>query len=171
MELRLAIMDDLSQLKNMYKEIIKNMNSNNINIWDEIYPCEFFQLDIENNQLYILLDNDEIISAFTLSYSNIGDDSVNWKDNTARALYIEKLGVNVKYLRKGIGSIVLNKVMELSKEMNVEYLRLFVVDENYPAINLYKKAGFEKVDGIYDEVIDNNLVLHEFGFEKKIDLL
>ena len=37
--------------------------------------------------------------------------------------------------------------------MGAEYLRLFVVDENYPAINLYKKTGFEKVDGIYDEVI------------------
>ena len=42
MELRLAIIEDLPQIKGMYKEIIKNMNSNNIYIWDEIYPCEFF---------------------------------------------------------------------------------------------------------------------------------
>lgn len=38
MELRLAIIEDLPQIKGMYKEIIENMNSNNIYIWDEIYP-------------------------------------------------------------------------------------------------------------------------------------
>ena len=38
---------------------------------------------------------------------------------------------------------MLNKAIELSREMGAEYLRLFVVDENYPAINLYKKTGFE----------------------------
>ena len=56
------------------------------------------------------------------------------------------------------------------KKLLSEYLRLFVVDENYPAINLYKKTGFEKVDGIYDEVINNDFVLHEFGFEIKTSL-
>lgn len=85
-----------------------------------------------------------------------------------KSIHIDRLGVNVNHLRKGIGSIVLNKAIELSREINVEYLRLFVVDENYPAINLYKKVGFKKVDGIYDEVIDDDLVLHELGFEIKI---
>ena len=170
MDLRLAVMEDLPQLKAMYKEIIKNMNSNNIEIWDEIYPCEFLENDIKNNQLYILLNNDETVSAFALCHSNAGADSVNWKENHAKALYIDRLGVNVNYLRKGIGCIVLNKAIELSREMGAEYLRLFVVDENYPAINLYKKTGFEKVDGIYDEVINNDFVLHEFGFEIKTSL-
>ena len=44
MEVRLAIIEDLPQIKGMYKEIIKNMNSNNIYIWDEIYPCEFLKM-------------------------------------------------------------------------------------------------------------------------------
>ena len=169
MELRIAIMEDLPKLKATYKDIIENMNRSNINIWDEIFPCEFFEDDIKNNRLYVLVDNDEIVSAFSLCDSNSGEDRVTWKDNNASALYIGKLGVNVSYLRKGIASIVLNKVIELSRKMNVEYLRLFVVDENYPAINLYKKVGFEKADGIYNEVIDENIVLHEFGFEIKVD--
>ena len=169
MDLRLAVMDDLSRIKSMYKEIIANMSTNNISIWDDIYPCEFFEDDIKNNQLYVLLDEDnEIVSAFALSYSNNGSDSVKWKDKNARALYIDRLGVNVNYSRKGIGSIALNKAIEVSRQMNAEYMRLFVVDNNYPAINLYQKVGFEKVNGIYDEVIDDDLVLHEFGFEIKI---
>lgn len=61
MDLRLAVMEDLPQIKAIYKEIIKNMDSNNIQIWDEIYPCEFLENDIKNNQLYVLIDNDEIV--------------------------------------------------------------------------------------------------------------
>lgn len=169
MYLKLAVMDDLSQIKNMYKDIIANMNTNNTSIWDEIYPCEFFEDDIKNNQLYVLINDDnEIVSSFALSYSSDGSDSVKWKDENARALYIDRLGVNANYSRKGIGSIALKKAIEVSRQMDAEYMRLFVVDNNYPAINLYQKVGFEKVDGIYDEVIDDDLVLHEFGFEIKI---
>ena len=42
MEFTLAVMQDLEQLKSIYKEIIKNMNENGIQIWDDIYPCGFF---------------------------------------------------------------------------------------------------------------------------------
>ncbi|MEF2653809.1 MAG: hypothetical protein U0M37_06350, partial [Blautia sp.] len=47
MEFSLAVMQDLAQLKSIYKEIIKNMNENGIQIWDDIYPCEFFEDDIK----------------------------------------------------------------------------------------------------------------------------
>ena len=48
MNLRLAEKNDLPQLKTMYEKIIDNMNKANIQIWNEIYPCEFFQDDIQN---------------------------------------------------------------------------------------------------------------------------
>lgn len=38
MNFRIAKMDDLPQLKVVYKKIIEEMNYNNIDIWDEIYP-------------------------------------------------------------------------------------------------------------------------------------
>ena len=60
---------------------------------------------------------------------------------------------------------MLNEAIALAKDKGTKYLRLFVVDINEPAINLYIKNGFKRVDGIYDEIIDDDLVLHEFGFE------
>ena len=42
MQFTLAAMQDLEPLKSIYKEIIKNMNENGIQIWDDIYPCELF---------------------------------------------------------------------------------------------------------------------------------
>ena len=165
MNFRMANIDDLPQLKDVYKRIINNMNINNIEIWDEIYPCEFFYDDIANNRLYILEENNEIVSAFALCNSNAGEGYVKWQNKHAKALYIDRFGVNINYLRKGIGSLMLNKAIDTAKDNGAEYVRLFVVDINKPAINLYIKSGFNRIDGIYDEIIDDDLVLHEFGFE------
>lgn len=168
MNFRQAVMQDLSQLKDMYKQIVKNMNEQDIQIWDDIYPCEFFEEDIKNNQLYVLLNNGEIVSAFALCKTNSGENEVNWNDNHAEVLYIDRLGVNIKYSKKGIGSLMLDKAKEISKTFGAEYLRLFVVDINIPAIQLYIKNGFVKADGIYDEVFADGFVLHEYGYEIKL---
>lgn len=168
MELRLAKMDDLPQLKTVYGRIIDNMNKANICIWDDVYPCEFFAEDIENSRLYILNDSNEIAAAFALCSSNTGADCVGWKNKDEKALYIDRLGVNVEYLRKGIGSIMINWAASLAKEKGAKYLRLFVVDINEPAIKLYLKNGFIKADGVFEEEIDDKFVLREYGFEMKL---
>lgn len=168
MEFRLAVMQDLKQLKNVYKEIIKKMNENGIQIWDNIYPCEFFEEDIKNSRLYILTDNREIMAAFALCDTNIGENAVEWHDNHAKAIYIDRLGVNVKYSKKGIGSLMLAKAKGIARALDVKYLRLFVVDINEPAVRLYHKNNFLKANGIYDEVFDDGFVLHEFGYEIEV---
>ena len=167
MDFRLAGMQDLLQLKDVYKQIIKNMDEQDIQIWDDIYPCEFFEEDIKNNQLYVLLNNGEIVSAF-LCKTNTGENAVKWNENHAEAFYIDRLGDNVKYLKKGIGGLMLDKAKEVAKTFGAEYLRLFVVDVNIPATQLYEKNGFLKADGVYDEAFDDGFVLHEFGYEIKL---
>ncbi|WP_271809969.1 GNAT family N-acetyltransferase [Clostridium beijerinckii] len=170
MNLRLAKLNDLPKLKAMYGNIIDDMDRNNIPIWDGIYPCEFFGKDIENNRLYLLVEKDDnIVGSFALCKSNAGESFVKWGNPNSKALYIERFGVNVDYSRQGIGSIMLKHAITLTKQMNVKYLRLFVVNINKSAINLYLKNGFKQVNGIYEEIIDANLTFHEYGFE--IDVL
>lgn len=77
---------------------------------------------------------------------------------------------NVHYSRKGIGSAMLREAAELARKKGAEYLRLFVVDINEPAINLYLKNGFKRGNGIYEERIDEDYVLREIGFEMKVGL-
>ena len=165
MNIRLAVMDDLPRLKSMYGEIVAHMNERGLHIWDDVYPCEFLGSDIENNRLYVLMDDDEITSAFALCGSHAGADSVEWVDKDGHALYIDRLGVSVKFLRKGVGSLLLQHAVAAARGKGAAYLRLFVMESNAPAINLYRKNGFRQVAGFYDEVIDDDLVLHEFGFE------
>lgn len=168
MEFRLADIKDLPQLKAVYKDIIEDMNHKQIQIWGDIYPCGFFEEDIRNNRLYLLLDNAVIVSAFVLCATNSGEKTLKWKNNCGKALYLDRLGVNVNYSGKGMGSLMLTKAKKAAKAMNAEYLRLFVVDINEPAIRLYIKNGFARADGLYHEVIDDDFVLHEYGYEVEL---
>lgn len=62
---------------------------------------------------------------------------------------------------------MLHEAAKLAAEKNAEYLRLFVVDINVPAVNLYLKNGFRQAEGVYEENFDD-FVLREYGFEKKL---
>lgn len=166
---RLATLRDLPILKQMYMDIIADMYNHAIYIWDDIYPCVMFEDDIKNKRIYILQDGETIVSAFSISFESAGAKSVKWKYSLQNSIYMDRLGVNVNYARKGIGSRMLSECENIAQNMNAETLRFFVVDYNEPAIRLYEKCGFSKAEGTYEEVIDKDLVLHEYGYEKIIN--
>jgi Sortase and related acyltransferases len=165
MKLRLAEMEDLPQIQAVYREIVTNMHVGGLRIWDEVYPCAFFGGDIEQKRLYVLLDNDVVVSAFALCDAHAGAQCVTWAGEDAGVRYLDRFGVNVHYARRGIGSHVLRLAVGCAREQGARSLRLFVVDDNVPAIHFYLKNRFVRAGGCYEEVVDDELVLHEFGFE------
>lgn len=167
MKLRLANINDLPQLKEMYKKIVAHMKANNMLIWDDVYPTEFLAEDIQHERLYVLTAQDRIVAALALNDTHCGKEAVQWENTQAKAMYIDRFGVNVEDLKRGIGSLMLQKVIQMVKE-EADYLRLFVVDINIPAINLYKKNGFKQAEGVLEEKIEDERMLREYGFE--IDL-
>lgn len=168
MEFRLAVKEDLPGLKAVYREIVEHMEKNGIAIWDEVYPCDVLEEDIRRGELYLMAEEGEIVSAFALCGSNPGEGDVRWRYECGRVLYLERLGVNVNYLRKGVGGETLRMAAVRARELGAKALRLFVVDLNRPAIRLYEKSGFEEADGIYAEDVGQGLILQEFGFERSL---
>lgn len=47
------------------------------------------------------------------------------------------------YRNQGIGTLLLENLISLSKKLNLKTLSLEVSEENLPAIHLYRKFGFE----------------------------
>ncbi len=63
--------------------------------------------------------------------------------------------------KKGIGKLLLDKLIEMAKETEKETISLEVNEINIPAINLYKTSGFEEV-GIrkkYYNGINNAIIM------------
>ncbi|WP_407701870.1 GNAT family N-acetyltransferase [Vibrio ostreae] len=63
------------------------------------------------------------------------------------ALYIRDLQIDTQYQNLGIGFSCLEYALEKLKYKKLNRLRINVFSEN-PAISLYRKFGFEKVDEI-----------------------
>ena len=70
----------------------------------------------------------------------------------------------MNFLRQGMGSKLLDEAKKVAKSKHADYLRLFVVDINKPAIQLYERNGFMRAKGVYEEHIDD-FILREYGYE------
>ena len=165
---RLAKKEELASITVMYKDIVENMNRNRIQIWNDYYPFECFEEDINKRRLYLLEEDNDIVAACTLCDFHDAGSKMKWENTKAKAVYIDRLGVNVNYQGKGYGSLLIRNVIEIARKNQLEYLRLFVVDINNPAICLYEKNGFEKLNGVYEEKINEKVTLKEYAYEMKI---
>ena len=58
-------------------------------------------------------------------------------------LYIENLFVSESHRRKGTGKLLIKKVIEISRQKNFRHIELETQNTNVPAIEFYKKQGFE----------------------------
>lgn len=156
--------EDLPRIQDVYRAIIQKMDRENIPIWDDVYPCETFPSDIAHQRLYLREEGGELLAAFALSPAHDGEELLGWAEPDGRALYLDRLGVNIAHLNRGLGREAIRQAAELAREKGARWLRLYVVDFNIPAIRLYEKCGFRRVSGIYDLHL-GDLLLQEYGFE------
>ncbi|KAM0024477.1 putative transferase transcription regulator GNAT family [Helianthus debilis subsp. tardiflorus] len=93
-----------------------------------------------------------IFSTFSAYYSDICVGSIacrlEKKEDGAIRVYIMTLGVLAPYRGLGIGTKLLNHVIDLSSKENIGEIYLHVKTNNEDAINFYKKFGFEITETI-----------------------
>ncbi len=164
MNLRLATEKDLHELHCLFASITRKLDSENICIWDEIYPDCAFPEDIKRESLFVLENDGRLISAFALCLPQEDEGSIVWENPDAKGVYLFRFGVSPDCLKKGIGTYMLKEAERIAKERGGEYLRLLVVDYNIPAISFYEKNGYRKADGYYVKDQDG-LILKEYGYE------
>lgn len=165
---RLAEAADLPALQAMYRGIVAHMRAQGLEIWDDVYPCGFLGEDVAARQLYVLTEAGEIVAAFALSERAAGRMDSDWPLGDVRAMVLDRLGVNVCFQRRGVGARALDAAAQIARERGARALRLFVVEENAPAIRLYERQGFVRKAGVHLEEIDAELTLREYGYERKL---
>ena len=170
MEIRIrrAAFSDLPAVKEMYAALVARMDREGWSVWDETYPRDFVGKDIEQGQLYLLLEGDRLAGAFALPAHDNGEEDVPWEDPSAPARYLYRFGIAVEYGGRGLGRLALERIGELARGLGAGYLRLYVAHENEPAIALYRKAGFSQLPGTFGEMVLDGKRLFEYAFEKKL---
>ena len=84
----------------------------------------------DNAVVYTAIDNHEIIG-FIAFYANNGNFS-----------FIALIAVLKSYRKRGIGQILIEKCLEISKNRHISKVQLEVLKDNVQAIKFYEKLGF-----------------------------
>lgn len=167
MNIRLSTVKDNEKILEMYRGISKVLNDQGIFIYDDHFPGTFILQDIESSNSYVVEIDDKIVASFSFYDSSIGASSIEWIDNDAKAFYIARVIVDVNYSSQGIGTYLIDRAKQMARDQNGQYLRLFVVDTNIPAVKFYEKNNFIQAKGLYVDRPRQNIVLHEYGYEIK----
>lgn len=131
---------------------IEKMNLNHLNELHEILISDFDdfwsfstlkeELENENSSYIIGKINNEIIGFAGLKIIFEQADIMN--------IVIKKT-----YRNQGVGTLLLENLILLAKDLNISTLFLEVNEQNKPAIHLYEKLGFERL-GIRKKYYNKN---------------
>ena len=123
-------------------------------------------------ETFTILNDDDLLKCFsskdinTMDYSHSNKISINGACCyltpvehvyglpivTMNGYYLNNMCVNPKKRKQGLGTKLLNKVVNEAKKDNKDHIILYVEKNNTPAINLYKKNKF-RIHQNLDKVI------------------
>lgn len=121
----------------------------------EAFPLEstmeFVKLSIEKNIPQLFIIDTEI------------DRCVGWCDALPKEDTIGYIGTGLlnEYRENGIGSQILNQIIELSKQYGYRKLELDVRASNKRAIHVYEKAGFTIYNVVKDGFVFGDNIVSE----------
>jgi len=109
---------------------------------DAVYKieCDLFQDPWSHDSFSRDIEEDQITRAFVVEHeTEVVGYAVCWQ--YSGEVHIGNVAVSRKWHHQGIGSFIVNRLIENFKETGIIYLE--VRENNWPAIKLYQKFGFD----------------------------
>ena len=127
-------MDNI-EVSKMYVSDLESIKENLLDDYDDFWNYSTFKNELENpNSKYIKAISGNEIIGFAGIWKAVDD------------VHITNIVTIKKYKKQGIGSILLSKLIEISKSISgITSITLEVNSNNIPAQKLYKKFGFKNV--------------------------
>lgn len=142
----------IEKTADMYDGVVFDLEKNiNYPKWTyKQYPCiDDVKRTVDNNTLFICIDNDEVLGAMVINQQPDGCyEKAKWSKDLKLEEYIivHMLAVDINHNGQGIGKFMLNWAKQYGKDNGYKAIRLDIVPDNIPAINLYKSVGFKYAD-------------------------
>jgi ribosomal protein S18 acetylase RimI-like enzyme len=115
--------------------------------WDFDYPNkETAESDVANQCLYILKKENKIIAAASVGkFGELND--LQWSPQNPCEL--ARIGVMPTLQKQGIGSVLLQNIMNIVKKKGYDGMIFLVSKGNAAVLALYEKNGFKKCGEVY----------------------
>ncbi|MBR5700822.1 MAG: GNAT family N-acetyltransferase, partial [Oscillospiraceae bacterium] len=99
------------------------------------------QLVTGNRTTYIYRSEDRFLGEISMVFAHADPDY----SIPGRRLYVSRLVVKPEYRRKGIGRTLVRFIGEKAKELGYRELTIGVDLDNYAALSLYTREGFDRI--------------------------
>jgi len=171
----MIVIEDLQrrQTRALYDVIDSVSREKKYLAWTEAPPFGIFKVFVTNG---ILKRSPQVVALD-------GSKIVGWCDITALPRPTTKhcgtlgMGVLPGYRHKGIGTKLVHAALRKAKRYGLYRVELEVFEDNLPAIELYKKVGFEiegkktasvKIDDRYVNVLMMALLLQDYAEDQEV---
>ncbi len=133
-----AVENNLNEIMGLYKRVIKTT----FTTWDENYPSkELIGDDIKNKEIYVIKLNNKIVAVSFLGKKE--NDTEQWCVDLKRSMGIARICVDPEFQGKGIGTMLVKKLIETAKEKGADGMQFHVEVSNVSAMKMYEKCGFK----------------------------
>lgn len=159
--IRKATEDDMQQVLGLIRELaVYEKAPEEVQVSEEMLKRDGFS---DRPLFHIYLAEDNAGNLLGMAFYYIGYST--WK---GKMLYLDDLVVKKEYRRKGIGRMLLDKLMEVACEEDIKQLRWHVLDWNEPAISFYEKLGVE-LDPEWITCRVNEELIHSYSSKKEVN--
>lgn len=149
MEIRKVTLIDIEQLQQIGRQTFyetfsaRNVEENITKYLNEGFSIDKLttELNDKNTEFYFASLDNTVIGYLKI---NFGQAQTELQDD--KALEIERIYVLKEFHGKKVGQVLYEKVIEIAKVKNADYVWLGVWEENPRAIQFYKKNGFVEFD-------------------------
>ena len=151
MNIRLAIISDLDDIKKIAEACAIDMANYSIFQWNEQYPSrEVFKKDIESGSLYVLEINKKVVGCIVLTdFKDSVYKDVKWLTKDSKNLYIHRLAVNPAFQKKGNGRKLMDFAESFAVENNFVSIRLDTFSLNHRNNKFYKSRGYTQLEDVF----------------------
>lgn len=139
--------EQLDLVSDMYSSVVKHLEETvNYPKWSKNYPCKESVMEaIQKGEQYACVENGAILGVVVLNDNPDGNYAAGrWSKELRQGEYlvIHTLAVNPAAGRRGVGEYMVDCCIEIALREGYQAIRIDVVPNNIPAINLYKRKGF-----------------------------
>lgn len=144
---RIAGLEDLEEICDLFDNAVNTMIQNNIFQWDEFYPTENdFRKDIDRGQLYVGVIEGRIAAVYVINQKS-AEEYINgaWKYAGEPYYVLHRMCVHPLFQNQGVARRTLLHIEEQLAEWGIHVIRLDVFSRNPYALKLYENLGYAKV--------------------------
>ncbi len=145
-----ARQNDLPELVSLFQAATRQMDTQGIFQWDELYPDEgILSEDVARGNMTICTIEERIAVAFMLDFCEDSDyESADWRYCERDIVVLHRLCVHPDFQGRGVARQAMDYLENEVRTRGIRTIRLDAFSQNPTALHLYESRGYQKAGEI-----------------------